>query len=190
MSLLKRSIQINSDIPGYKNEEQLYLLGNLVRRLPLGSTIVELGACAGRGTWTIAQNAPWFSTVYAIDWWYGERVFAGYGYALDPSARDSKEYFLGFVRDHGNIQAIQGDAKDVPFDHRVDCLIIDADWGHNKNNHYPIWEKWRPRLNNKALVIGANYYPDKRHDEVKFADHVGKDVGNLEHQHGIWWCRY
>jgi hypothetical protein len=180
-------ILINEAIPGYKNREQLILLGKLIQTLKPRSVIAEIGSCAGMGTWTISQNAPSESQIFAIDWWQNKTVFGGYGFNLDPEARDSQAYFEQHVQDCHNITPIRGDACEVPFHLKVDCLIIDCDWGLNKNNHFPIWELWKKRLNKGALIIGANYF-EHRPDEVAFADFVSTQTERFQTEHGLWWC--
>lgn len=181
------SVIINESIPGYKNAEQLRLLGSLVQSLPVSSNIAEIGSCAGRGTWAISKNAPASSQVYAIDWWQGKTVFYGRGFHLDVTAEDTQAYFEKHVADCDNITPLRGDACEVEFTQPLDCLVIDCDYGKNKNNHYPIWDKWKTHLKSGALVIGANYY-DHRPDEVEFAHFVRSQTHGFDFKHGIWWA--
>lgn len=188
--MFEKKILINTSIPGFKSQGQLETIGRLIRSLSLGSNIVELGSCAGRGTWTISQNAPLFSKVYAIDTWNDPNLLRGKGQCLENSTVADKTYFLSQVEKCRNVIAIQGDAREIQFKRSVHCLVIDLDNGPGRNDHFTVWEKWQPFLARKALLIGANYFPNQRDDEVSFAEFIRSQAGNLSFENGIWWSHF
>lgn len=165
-------------------------MAKLIQTLPWGSTIVELGSCAGRGTWTISRNAPFFSRVYAIDTWDDPTELRGKGHQLEPNKAADMKYFLSHMKDCRNVIPLQGNAHEMDFFKAIDCLIIDCDLGVGKNDLKSIWKKWNPRLASKALIIGANYFPGQRDDEVLFAEQIRQETGNLKNENGIWWSYY
>ena len=168
--------RFNLHIPGWKSKEDLARAIGVVRGLPAGATVVEVGACAGRVTWHLAQNAPG-TTVFAVDLWDHDLMFVGKGFRLDCTQENTVEYFERFTGDCPNVRAVRGDSLRVPWELPVDVAFVDPDLGFgNSDNLFEHLARWAGFLRPGGLIAGYNY-DERRPDVIAAVERLSAALG-------------
>lgn len=178
----------NLSIPGWKDRTELKSAIDLVRDLPQGSTIVEVGACAGRVTWHIARNAPPGCRVIAVDLWDHDLMFVGRGYRLDSTQENTLEYFQRYTADCENIQPLRGNSLTVPWDEPIELALVDPDLGRgNSDDILEHFKRWMGFLKPGHFIAGFNYFP-KRPDVCAAVEQLGQIMRSpvLRDQESFW----
>ncbi|MFH1046613.1 MAG: class I SAM-dependent methyltransferase [Candidatus Omnitrophota bacterium] len=141
-------------IAGHFGPNEGRLLYKLVRSLPSGAVLVEIGAFKGKSTCFIAAGIGKNKEMhfYTIDTWYNDAMPQGRGDIYDEFLANIAEY-------KDRIEPIRGYSYEVvvnwPPERQIDFLWIDAD--HSYEGCRQDIEDWLPFVKKGGLVLFHDY---------------------------------
>lgn len=154
-------IERTSSIQGYFDQSRMEILYPLIKGLPRGALLVEIGTFHGKSTLFFRLANPEI-LIITIDVFAPHEKVPRLGRHIYANNIDSN------VLKEGNIFSIKGDSREIVkgFNLPIDCLFID---GHHLYGFVKAdIENWTPFIRKRRIVIFDDYGA-KEHQGVKQA---------------------
>ena len=167
------------DIPGETPEQDVEFIIGLMKELPEGAVIVELGALVGRLTLAMAITRP-DCKVYTVDHFHEESHLEQGGW-IKPSREDLEANLTGIE----NVEIIEGDTYEVGFNWEgppVDFLVHDA--GHTYSEVCGDLRVWLRDMRKRGIICLHDF--NNPHVEVERA--ARKILGDPTKTHWLTAC--
>ncbi len=146
-------------IPGWFNLAKALAVQQIVKRLPSGSTLVELGSFQGRSSIAIAAVMPSNCTLFCVDHFEGSEEHKQMNLDLDRLADSFRKNIESFgVNDR--ICVLQMSSTDAAqrFDPgSVDFVLLDA--AHDFDSVKTDLVNWYPKLRAGGVLVCDDYEP-------------------------------
>ncbi len=167
----------NLTIPGWLMDGDIDALVKLASHINKG-TIIEIGSMHGKSAYAMATASN--STIYCLDFWYGNDVISE-----DKIWRkNSLEVFSSFIMECKNIIpkqiAMETEGK-LDWNMPIDMVFIDA--SHHNPNDWDLIEYWLPKIKKGGILCGHDYYTIEKHGIVHYPD-INDNVRKLEERFG------
>lgn len=154
-----------NDIIGYMRDNELSVLSELAKQVPVNGVIVELGSMFGRTAVAWATSADPSVTVICVDEFPDEESFTGIAFPEDPTRpKEGQSYrtyelFLQNTHPYKNIKHLRGHS---PYDivytgEPIDLLFVDL--GHTNPPDWDSIEYFSKWLKPSHILCGHDYIP-------------------------------
>lgn len=181
-------------VPGYSTIEDLDVIANLAKEVPINGVIIEIGSLFGRTAVAWAENAP-TAKVYCVDY-FDEHIHHD-SKLIDDFWKKNKIYnkeieFNKNTRNYKNIIALKLDKdKNIyPYQgEKIDVLFLDGK--HTNPVDWQIILYFKNFLKSRSIICGhdySEYFPDVI-SNVRSLEKIYNNSARLYHNSTVWSIR-